>query len=370
MGAALFGRWFVAEASARHLVATAGLVALGLLKACVVTDAKASSRFEKLATSQALGAAVTLVGLVAVARFRLDGLLAVLALQSVVEGVLASSTRWTGLRWTPSSAPSSGSLMTLATTVGSLAITSVDRTVIRKYCGARRASSTWARTWRPSPVLVAIPSTVLTPRFFERVGRGDDLTPLVEVPVRLASVAFAWVVVVGVLLTPYVIALLWPHLAAGARASEVALAGALPLVLAGLVTNVFYALDRQGIHIAVLAVVVPAAYGLAIGAVGLGYGMVGGATGAAAGLFLYYAAVATSALALAGRGAAYGAWFALRSLAPLALGLALVTAVRTAQRALPGPGGHLVVAGGVLAATIAYGLAPGAAARVRAHGLA
>ena|SRR6185312_6275109 len=62
------------------------------------------------------------------------------------------------------------------------------------------------------PIIVSIPAAVITPQFFHREGRGEDLTPLVEKPLVLTSLAYSAVVMVAASALSPVVSIVWPRL--------------------------------------------------------------------------------------------------------------------------------------------------------------
>jgi hypothetical protein len=170
------------------------------------------------------------------------------------------------------------------------------------------------------PALAALPATVLTPRFFERAGRGEDLLPLVETPVRVGSTLLAIALGVGVLALPACVAHLWPALVSGNAASIVALAGTFALVMTGLVVSVFYALNKQLLQLVLLGVAWAVGYATAMLAAWLHPTLVAVAVGADVGLITYYVLVVFAAFAAAGgtRRAAASLLFASLRVATLA----------------------------------------------------
>jgi hypothetical protein len=103
------------------------------------------------------------------------------------------------------------------------------------------------------------------------------------------------------MMLPFAITLLWPNLVAGTGAAQCAMFATYPLVLIGLVTNVYYAHDKQGLHVVIVFVTAAIGFGLAhLGATLLGT-ITGAALGGAAGLFLYFPIVTAGAFFVLGR---------------------------------------------------------------------
>jgi O-antigen/teichoic acid export membrane protein len=293
-------------ASTRQLVGTVVLIGITLLRGYYNTVLKAESRFKELAAAYAFGAFVSLFGLLLIWRYKLDGLIAATGLQMAVETLyyhrltgaprLAISRRilWLQIRV---------GFVTLLTSLGMVLLTTVDRSVMLQRLGAEATGFYYigANVMLLMPVIIALPAAVLTPQFFERFGRGEDVTPLVTTPVRLASWMFAALVALGAISIPPVVMLMWPALSDGISAAQVAMFTTYPLVLAGLVANVYYAHDKQGIHVVILFASAAVGFGLAHLGVILTHAIVGAALGACAAMYLYFPLCTIGAFWVVGR---------------------------------------------------------------------
>ena len=320
--------------SPRQVGLTMALLATNLLRMYFVTLVKSESRFKELSTSTGVGAVATLLGLLLVVKWRLDGLLMGMLAQQVVE-VLYLASR-TGIPKLAMERPILKEqlrvgLMTLLITVGVIAVTNADRTIMLRLCGTEATGLYYigANVVILLPTLAAIPGAVLTPQYFERVGRGESLLPLVERPLRTMAYFCALTCAAGAVALPATVKISWPHHSPGVPAAICALFGTYPIVLAGLVSNVYYALDRQGLHVGILGVSAVLGYAFAAAGVMLmGGAITGAAAGAAVALFLYYAASTIGSLRLAGGTAPEAARLALETLGPAVWAAAMVAIVR------------------------------------------
>jgi hypothetical protein len=143
------------------------------------------------------------------------------------------------------------------------------------------------------PVVAGLPFAVLTPRFFQvyaTSSRGDSLVPLLETPLRDGSVLFAAGIGAGALAIPSTVSHLWPRLVDGIPAAELAALGTFPVVLFGLVTNVFYAMNRLIVELGLLALGASVGLACAHFAVGASPTIAAAAGGSVVGLFVTYVA--------------------------------------------------------------------------------
>lgn len=320
--------------SPRQVALTMALLAANLLRMYFTTLMKSESRFKELSTATGLGAVATLGGLLLVLKWKLDGLLIGMLAQIVVEVLYLA---WRGgipklkIEKSVLRGQLAVGLMTLLTTLGVIALTNADRTIMLRLCGTQQAGLYYigANVVILLPTLAAIPGAVLTPRFFEHVGRGENLMPLVERPVRTMAYGLGWGCAAGAVALPATVRILWPHHVPGIPAALCALFGTYPLVLSGLVSNVYYALDRQGIHVAILAISAVVAYALAaLGVVATGGAIVGAAGGAAIALYLYNFASTVGSLRVAGEPTSRAVQLALETLGPAVWAAALLLGVR------------------------------------------
>jgi O-antigen/teichoic acid export membrane protein len=308
-------------ASTRHVVGTVGLVSLQLVRSYYNAIFKAENRFAELAKAMAWGGIVSLPALVLIRRFGLDGVIACTALQGAIETALLARRGRLHRPYIDRRVLAQQirvGFMTLLTSIGVLLLTTVDRTVMLQRLGSQATGAYYigANVMVLMPVIAALPAAVLTPQFFARVGTGEDLRPLIERPVQVAAYVFAALVAFGSVLVVPAIATFWPKLVGGGPAAQAALFATYPLVLAGLVTNVYYAHDRQGLHVVILLASGAISLGLAHLGVSLTHTITGAAIGAAAGLFLYYVIATGGAYYILGHTRS-GFVLALRAMLPL-----------------------------------------------------
>jgi len=323
----------------RYIVATGVLTIVTLLKSYYVTLYKGDSRFRELSVSSALGSIVSVATLALIWRFGLDGLIWGMTAQAATEmaylvwqgGLIIPSFDGTIIR-----AQLTVGAVTLVLNLASVLLTSMDRTVMLRELGAEQTGYYYlgANILVLLPTLVSLPAAVLTPQFFERVGRGEDILPLIERPMRMASVSLAALLGAGALALPAAVAILWPKLALGNSAAIVALLSTYPLVLAGLVGNVFYALNRQAVHLAAMMASCATSFLAATVAV-RAYPHIGAATaGSALGLFVYFLLVVVAAYRVTNAGMARAGRLVGGALLPLVLVVGLVIGIHFLGAAL------------------------------------
>ncbi|AKV01141.1 hypothetical protein AKJ09_07804 [Labilithrix luteola] len=323
---------------------------VNLLRSYFVTMTKADSRFKELSVGYALGGIVTLPSLAFVIFWKLNGLLLAMAVPALVE--TSYLVRHAGIP-----RPNIDRLrlrtqlrvggMTVAITVTTLMLTTADRTTMLRLCGPEATGLYYigANIVALLPSLTSLPLGVLTPQFFEAVGRGDDIYPFVERPMKVMSFVVAGVVGIGAALLPTAVHHVWPNHVAGLSAAIVALFSTSVTVLAGLVTNVYYALDRQG----GLVVIVGGSSLLAFAAAGVGIHLWGGAivgavVGSALVMIIMHFVSITVAMSLMGKTRAAGLRLAATSLVPTACVAGAVTCV-----SLIVPGWYAGTVGGAMA---------------------
>lgn len=312
------------SAERRHLVLVALLIVANLVRMYWIATAKAESRFKELSAAWVAGSVVTTASLALIPLLRLDGLLLGMLAQTVVESALlarAVAIPPLGIDVGRLGGQLRVGLFTLATTVGTLALTTADRAVMLRASGPAAAGTYYlgANIVTLVPALTAIPATVLTPHFFERAARGEDLVPLVERPLAALSVFAAAVSGFGAALLPAVVHRLWPAHVPGIPAAMVALVAACPVVLVTMASNVFYALDRQGQHVLVLVGCAALAYGLGFAGVhATGGAIVGAVAGATLAVLAYYALASAAAMRVLRHPAVTGLRMTVTSLVPLA----------------------------------------------------
>ncbi len=283
------------NAAPRQVAGVVALVVIGLFRAYFNTVIKAYSRFKDLAVGLAWGSAAAVLTLPLIVVFGLDGLIVSTGAQALVEiAILAGRLPPPGLGFSPAvlSSQIRVGALTLLTSLALLLLTTIDRTVMLERLGTEATGNYYigANVMVLMPIVVAMPAAVLSPQFFERVGRNEDVQPLVERPVRLAALGFAALIGVGAAAIGPVCALFWPKLTGGSSAAQAALFATYPLVLAGLVSNVYYAHNRQGLHLVILVATAGMSFLLAHAGVSLTKTVTGAAAGAAIGLYLYFPA--------------------------------------------------------------------------------
>ncbi|MDP3277832.1 MAG: hypothetical protein Q8Q09_21795 [Deltaproteobacteria bacterium] len=328
-------------ASVTQAVGAAATVVIMLFRGYYNALFKALSLFKEVARSMVWGATVSALCLVAIYKWGLNGLMLSTAAQWLVELVfLAVRAPRLALRLNASVLVSQirVGFGTLLTTVAVVFLTTIDRTVMIKRLGTDATGAYYigANLMVLMPVIASMPSAVLTPQFFARYGRGESLVPLVDRPLRLASLGFASLLGVGSVATPAIISVLWPHLFSGSAAAQSALFATYPLVLAGLVSNVYYAHDKQWLHIAILLGAAGCGFGFAHLGVSLLHTITGAAVGAALGLYVYLPAAVLGAFWLLNE-MKLGMQLLLQSLWPIAYagGLSFVVGAVMA-RVFPG----------------------------------
>jgi O-antigen/teichoic acid export membrane protein len=353
LGLALVQPLFVRGVDRTHLALTIALLAANLLRMYCVSLFRAESRFAELSVSSAVGAGVGLGGVGLVLSYGLTGLLTGMLGHALAESAFLlwrSELPRLRIDRVILRAQLRVGLMTLLTAVGALALTNADRTIMLRVFGPQTTGLYYlgANIVVLIPAIAGVPAAVLTPRFFERVGRGEDLRPLVERPLRAIAFPQAALCAAGAVVLPALVHHIWPAHVPGIPAAMAALLGTYAIVLAGLVTNVYYALDRQGVHVIILAVCAALACASAWLGAKLGGTIVAAAAGAVAVLFLYASVATVLALALlpsAEKDRWRGVRVALAGLIPAAWGCALVALT------------HVLVGSAWLAGSISGGLA-------------
>ena len=330
-----------AQSSGRVALATALLLAVTLLRSYYATLFKAEGRFAELGAVGAIGGVVSVITLPLIWLFGVEGVLLGMLAQACVEGaymlVRVAMPRF-GLEMTVLRQQLSLGMMTLLTSVGMVLLTSIDRTVMLRRVGPAETGLYYlgANVLLLLPALAALPFDVLTPRYFERVGRGEDLMPLLADPLRLTAKGFAPLIAVGATLVDPVIHTFFPNLRGGENATLIAIAVSYPLVLATFAPHVFYALDRQLPSVLMIIGCSLAGIGAAVAAAWLGGGIAWIAAGAGVGQVLYHVVTTVGATALIGRPLRTGLAMALGSFGPGLLMAALAFGLRVGlARVLP-----------------------------------
>jgi O-antigen/teichoic acid export membrane protein len=308
------------------------LTSITLLKSYYVTVFKAESRFRELSVSAAIGSVTSILTVALIWFFGLDGLIVGMIVQASFEtGWLIRTERMPRLgldRRVLWQLLSVGTL-TLLTSLCTLLITSVDRTVMLSRLGTLQTGYYYigANIVVLLPAIAAIPANVLTPRFFEVYGateRGESLVELVERPVQAGSVLFSACLGVIALAIPPVVAHLLPDLVSGNTAARFAVAGAFPLVMVGLIVNVFYAMNRQFIQLVLIGLSAGVGFLAAQVCVSIWHNIASVAAGSILGLFTYYAATSLAAYALMVGNWTHGLQLLLKSFAPAAFAVFVV----------------------------------------------
>jgi O-antigen/teichoic acid export membrane protein len=327
-----------------YYLLTGVLALLTLLKSYYVCAFKGESRFRELSISAALGSATSLATVAFIWIWGLYGLILGMIAQTVVEAawlVRKERIPRLGIDLRTLRELLVVGAQTLLTALGSVFLAGVDRTIMLSRFGATDTGNYYlgANIAVLLPVVASLPANVLTPRFFETYGAtssGQALVPLVERPARAGSVLFAAVLGMIAIAIPPGVAHVFPQLTAGNDAARLATLGTFPVVMAGLLVNVFYAMDRQLVQLILLVISAGAGFLSAHLAVLASPTLAAVAGGAAAGLFLYYVLLVLAAYALMlGRWTA-GLFLLLESFAPAALAVLLVLVLdRTGSRFLP-----------------------------------
>jgi O-antigen/teichoic acid export membrane protein len=326
----------VVEPSRRPQYAELGVLSfLTLVKSHYVTVFKAESRFRQLSISAATGSVVSVATVALIFLWGLDGLIGGMIAQATVELFMLArhdSGVKLGIDFADLRQSMAVGALTLGASLATTLITTVDRTVMLDRLGGTATGAYYlgANLVTLLPTVAGLPATVLTPRFFERYGAtgdGQQLVSLVERPVRAGSVAFAAVITAGAVAIPPVVGSLWPNLVEGNTAARLALLATYPLVLSGLVTNVFYAMNRQVVQLVITLAGGAIAYVLANAFVGVHATIAAVVTGSVVGLWLYYLGVIFAAFrAMVGHpGRALPV--VAQTLAPAVVGVALVVIV-------------------------------------------
>ena len=316
----------------RYFVLTGVLTAVTLLKGYYTSVFKGESRFRELSVSAALGSVTSIltVGLIWVAG--LDGLIWGMIVQAVVELawlVRKEAVQKLGIDLATLRGLLAVGLLVLATNVLSVFFTSVDRTVMLSRLGTGPTGYYYlgANIVALLPVVAGLPTNVLTPRFFELYGatsRGDSLVVLLERSVRAGSVVLAVIMGAGVLLMAPVVALLWPGLTDGVEAARIAALGTFPVVLFGLVSKVFYAMNRLVVGLVVLGIGAGSGLLCAPAAVTASPTIAAAAAGSVVGLFTAYVLGVLVAYQAMVQRWKPGLALLVKSLAPAALAVLLV----------------------------------------------
>jgi O-antigen/teichoic acid export membrane protein len=316
----------------RHFLLTGLLTFITLLKTYYVTVFKAESRFRDLSISAGIGSVTSVLTVGLIVLSQLDGLIWGMIIQAVGE-----------LAWLLQKEPRlrfgwdfrllrdqlNVGVLTLVTTLGTLLLQSVDRTVMLSRLGTTATGQYYigANIIVLVPTVAALPATVLTPRFFEVFGatsRGDSLVDLVERPTRTGAVVFAAGLGIGVLAMPPVVAQLAPGLLSGIPAAQVAALGGFAIVMIGFVTNVYYAMNKQSLQLVLIGMGAGVGFASAHIAVRIWPTITSAAAGGAAGIFAYYAGCTVLAHKLMTNSSRAGLNLFVAAMTPAAVAVALV----------------------------------------------
>lgn len=338
-------RWVLdASAATPYLAECAVLLFVNVMKSYFVARVKADSEFKALSVSSALGSVVSVATLALILAAGLHGLVVGMIAQAVVETlylVRHTGLPRLGLRPAVLGEQLSVGLLTLLVTSGTTLLTSIDRTVMLQRLGAETTGLYYlgANIVTLVPVVFGLPAAVLTPRFFEQFGRtkrAGDLMRLVEEPLHVTGVLVAVVLGGGALALPAAVAHFWPKLVSANLACHFALLATAPLVLSGMVTNVFYALNRQVAQLLLLGVGVCATYALTLAAAHFAPGLTSIAGAACAGLFVFYVATTIGSYRLMGASPTAALGAVGRSLVPtLAAGILVAIVEALASHVWP-----------------------------------
>jgi O-antigen/teichoic acid export membrane protein len=318
--------------SLRYYVLTGLLTFVSLLKAYYICVFKSDSRFRDLSISAAIGSVTSIVTVALIWSSGLNGLIIGMILQALFEAAWLVRTEPMprfGLDSRTLRRLLSVGTLTLLTSLSTILVTNVDRTVMLARLGTLQTGYYYigANIAVLLPAVAGLPAAVLTPRFFEvfgATGRGDALTDLVETPVISGSVLFsACLGVISIAISP-VVAHFFPDLEPGNTAARFAVAAAFPLVMVGLVVNVFYAMNRQVIQLVLIGVSAGMGFLAAEACVAVSPTIASAAAGSVVGPLSYYISAVLAAYWLMVRRWTRGARILVRSFAPAAFAAGLV----------------------------------------------
>ncbi len=316
----------------RYYVLTGVLTTATLLRSYYGTLFKAESRFRDVSISATIGGATSILSIALVWWAGLDGLIWGMTIQALLESSWFMSKQalpGLSLDKTVLRELLHVGVMTLIVTLATLALGNVDRTVMLARLGTGATGNYYigANILVLVPAVSALPADVLSPRFFENygaTGRGDSLVDLVERPVRAGSVLFAALLGMGVLAMPPVVWLLWPGLMSGLDAARLAALSTFPVIMMGLATKVFYAMNRQAVQVVIIAASAALGFSAAHVAASLSPTLTSIVAASSLGLFANYLFGMLAAYRLMEQSLRSGITLVAQSMLPLALAALLV----------------------------------------------
>jgi O-antigen/teichoic acid export membrane protein len=309
------------------------LTLISMVRIYYVSVFKAESRFRDLSISAAFGSFTSIATVAMIWLLGLDGLIIGMVLQAIVEVAwlfLRESLPRPGINMAVLRGLLAVGAMTLLNSLAAILLLNVDRTVMLAELGTAATGGYYigANVLILLPAIAALPAAVLTPRFFEAygaTGSGGSLVDLVERPVRAGSVLFAGCLGGIAIAIPPTVARFLPNLVIGNNAARIALLGTFPLVLSGLVVNVFYAMNRQILQLVLTCAAAGVGFGAARLLVSVHPTIAAVAAGSMLGLATYYAALVVAAYVIMGQPWTRGAKLMVDSLLPAAAAVALVS---------------------------------------------
>ena len=289
------GKHVLPEASTSAVALSNLFAFFTIAKTFYVSAFKAERRFRELSIANAMSSFAGLLAVLAVPSYGLSALLMSAVLQNGIETAVLAAYRGRpeiGISRPILIAQLRVGLLTLLSNLGVVAISSVDRAVMLRMLGTSAAGlfSLGAQISIMMPLVAGVPLAVLTPVFFERVGKGEDLMPLVDRATSLIACGFSWVLTITAFCLAPAMSHVWPQMVPSVLACKLSLLGTFPYVLVGPISNVFYAVNRQGPQIVIMFFSAAFMFGAAWLGVRLTGTIAGAAGGAALGMYVYFAA--------------------------------------------------------------------------------
>ena len=266
-----------------------------LLRSYYLTLMRAHNRFREASVASLVGSAVGVAGIPLIRAYGLVGvvwgLLALVGAELLMLVRSAGVPRF-GLSWPVLRRQFAYGLLTVAITLVSTLLGSIDRTVLLEHFTAEQRGLYYPAVLSATffAGLASVPNAILFPRLSERFGRTGDpaeLVGLVDGPLRVVAVGLSLVAGAAALAMPAVVARLLPRFVEGAAAAQLALLGVACSVAVGVVVNAFYALDRQWLFLGLSALGAAASYGVTEVGVRLWPSLEAVAVGTSIGYLLY-----------------------------------------------------------------------------------
>ena len=357
--------WQVALANLRDpaerqlVIAVAAVLPANLLRSYYVTLFKADNRFRESTIASVWGSAVGIAAIPLIPRYGLAGvvwgmfalIVAELLYLMVKAGAPRLSFSWPVLR-----VQLVVGFVTVLITVANTWLMSVDRWTLFELFPAETRGYYYPALLAATFFygLAAVPNAILYPRLSEQFGRTGEpghLAALVDGPLRLVSVGFAYVAGAAAIALPVAVRLALPKFMPGVAASQIAMYGVACYVVVGVAINCFYALNRQLLFLAILVGSVGATYGLARLLAHFWLGLPAVAAGCSLGMLLFLVAVIVLAWIAMDRPAIEGLRTALLSIAPLLASGVATLAILAATDRLFAPASLAAAAVGLLVFT-------------------